>query len=336
MTAPVDSRTVDATQYTTATDGTTPTGNTQATQSSTPVASMTYADLKEYLGLPDLPNPCMEALSIETLVSALNNEARRQGVQAAVNDIEVKGDRMAAENEKKLEEIAKQLEESRNQSFWDKFCKVFQVIGAVFGAIASVATIALGAVTGNPLLIAAGVLGAIATIDSVVSLASDGKYSIAAGLTELGKAMGMSDEAAQWFAFGVQMLVTITTIALSFGAAATASSAKVADMVAKAGKALDVLAKTTTIANIGQGITGMASAVGSTGKTISAYNAAMAEANKVDIDAILERLRSIIEVDEEFVQHQMEEAQALDEACSDIVEGCAETNTAILTGCAPA
>ncbi len=283
------------------------------------------------LDLPDLPLS-MRGVSIDQLLTAISDEARRNGVQSAVNNIETQGEAMEAENAKKLEEIKKELDKLKNQSFWQKFCKVFQVIGAVIGAIASAATIVAGAMTGNPLLIAAGVVGMVSTIDSAVSLASDGKYSIAAGFTALGKKCGMSDEAAQWLGMGVSLGITLTSVALGFGAAGVANSAS---KVADASKLLNVISKATAATNIASGVTGIGSGVGQIGLTVAQYQVAQSKAKQVDIDAILEGLRNTIKMNEALIEEELKAADDLISAVNDIVEDCGQTATAILTA-APA
>lgn len=295
---------------------------------------MSPAELLDTLDLPELPLS-MRGVSVDTLLQAVADEQRRNGVQSAVNNLEVQGEQMSAEGEKRLEEIKKQLDELKNQSWWDKFCKAFQIIGAIFGAIASVATIAVGACTGNVGLIVAGTIGLLATTDSIVSLASDGKYSLAAGFTELGKAMGMSDEAAQWFGFGMNLAVMLTTIAVSFGASSAASSGKVvqsvSEMTGNAAKAMSAMSKVSSVGNIAQGVTGIGSAVTSAGLAVSNYNLAHIEANKVDIDAVLEQLRNNIKMSQELIEEELKASDQLMTDVKEILEDCSQTATAILT-----
>ena len=307
-------------------------GSTQ-TEDAMP-SGMSPAELLDTLDLPELPLS-MRGVSVDTLLQAVADEQRRNGVQSAVDNIEVQGDQMAAEGEKRLEEIKKQLDELKNQSWWDKFCKAFQILGAIFGAIASVATIAVGACTGNVGLIVAGTIGLLATTDSIVSLASDGKYSLAAGFTELGKAMGMSDEVAQWFGFGMNLAVMLTTIVVSFGAGSAASSSKVvqsvSEMTGNAAKAMNAMGKVASVGNIAQGVTGIGTAVTSAGLAVSNYNLAHIEANKVDIDAVLEQLRNNIKMSQELIEEELKASDQLMADVKEILEDCSQTATAILT-----
>ena len=170
------------------------------------------------LGLPEIPLSS-SPLSLDTLINAIGDDVRRQACRDGVSSLELKAEQQAEVNEKELQEIADRLEEMKKKSVLNGFLKAFKIIGAIVGAIASVASIVAGALTANPLLIAAGAVGLVSTVDSVVSLASDGKYSIAAGFTELGKKLGMSDEAAQWFGFGMNMAIMVVSIGVSLARA---------------------------------------------------------------------------------------------------------------------
>ena len=234
---------------------------------------------------------------------------------------------------KKLQEIADRLEEMRKKSVLNGFMKVFQVIGMVVGAIASVASIAAGALTGNPLLIAAGVVGMTMTVDSALSMASDGKYSIAAGFTELGKKMGMSDEAAQWFGFGMNMGIMLVSIGVSFGAGFGSSASSAAQLSSEAvKKAVDVTSMAAKISNIASGILTTATGAGTIAGAVFDYNIASSQADSKLLEAILERLRESIEMDRAMVEAEMERASELMSQVRDIVGDCVDTQAAILTG----
>ena len=297
-----------------------------------PEANSDTAALLSSLELPSLTPP-MSSLSLDTLLQAIGDEDRRNTVQVAADKLRSDGESLQAEGQKKLEEIAKKLEELAKSKTLGIFSKIFQVVGVIVGAIAAAATITVGALTGNPLLVAAGVMTAIMTVDSVVSLASDGKYSISAGFTELGKKMGMSDEAAQWFGFGVQMALIVVTVALSFGGAAAANTGNAATTVSeKVGETMSqVITKSSTIANVAGGV----NMVGEGGATIAgaviSYNIAMCEKENLDIDAILEQIREAIKRGEEFVEFEMEASQNLLGRVREIVQESVETTTAIVT-----
>lgn len=287
--------------------------------------------------LPSLPSP-NGSLNLEQLMNALMNKSRQLSVQSAVESLEMRGEQIKAENEKQLEELQKQIKENSKKSFWNKFLKAFKIIGAIVGAVASIATTVIGAMTANPLMIAAGVIGILGTVDSITSLASDGKYSLAAGFTELGKACGMSEETANKFSMGMTALTMIATIAVSFGAAGASSASKIAtataEMSAKAASALSGMAKIGHAANIGSGVVQMGSGVGTAAVAVIDHRIAQSKANTIDIDAILEHLREMIALEQSFVEHEMEKTQEMLSSVKSLVEDCAETSMAIQTGAA--
>lgn len=286
-------------------------------------------------GLPSLPSP-NGSLNLEQLMNALMNKSRQLSVQSAVESIEQHGEQIKAENEKQLEELQKQIKENSKKSFWNKFLKAFKIIGVIVGAVASIATTVIGAMTANPLMIAAGVVGVLGSVDSITSLASDGKYSLAAGFTELGKACGMSEETANKFSMGMTALTMLATIAVSFGAAGASSAAKIAtataDMSAKAASALAGMAKIGQAANIGSGVAQIGSGVGTAAIAVIDHRIAQSKAATIDIDAILEHLREMIALEQAFVEHEMEKTEEMLSSVKSLVEDCAETSMSIQTG----
>lgn len=131
------------------------------------------------------------------------------------------------------------------------------------------------------------------------------------------------------------MAVMVAGIAVSFGAAAASNSAKAvqtaADISDKAAQGLSALQKVSTTANIGQGGVGAASGVGSAALAVVEYRLANIEADKIDIAAILEQLRSDFKASEDLLKSQMETAENIMNSVMDIVSECSQTNTAILT-----
>lgn len=153
--------------------------------SSSPNASSSSSDL------PRLAPPTAGGLSLETLAQMISNETRTQATKDGVASIDAKGKERAEINEKKLEEIMDRLDSMKSKGILDVFKKIFSWVGVIVGAIASVATIVAGAATGNPLLIAGGAVMLTMSINSAVSMATDGKVSISAGIAAGLKACGV-------------------------------------------------------------------------------------------------------------------------------------------------
>lgn len=313
---------------------------------------MTLNKALEQLGLPVLSIP-VGSMSLDSLMSAIGNEARRQACKDGVNSLELKAQQQKEVNDKQLEQLAKQLEEMQKKAVLNGFLKAFKIIGMIVGAIASAATIVAGALTGNPLLVVAGCIGMAMTVDSILSEATDGKVSLMAGFEKLGKAMGMNDEAAKWFAFGMQMAIMVVAIGVSLGAglAGTSSSAakvgadavKVGTEVAKVGaevakvgaqaaqKAINVILAAQKILNFTSAGLGVAQGATTVASTVVDYNVAQTKITAKELEAILERLRESIEMDRALVENEMERANDLMAKVTEIVKGCAETQAAILT-----
>ena len=332
----INNSTIAGTNFTTATTGAGKTTSSTSGDTTIPDADeKNLQALLSELGLPDLPLSS-SSLSLDTLLSAIGDDVRRQACRDGVASLELKGEQQAEINEKELQEIADRLEEMKKKSVANAFLKAFQVIGAIVGAIASAASIVAGALTGNPLLIAAGAVGLTMTIDSVVSLASDGKYSIAAGFTELGKKMGMSDEAAQWFGFGVNMAFMIGSIAVSFGAGFASSASSIANTASQSvQKAVQISTMTSQISNIASGVVSVGSGAATIAGAVFDYNISQSQADSKELEAILERLRQAMKMDQDLVEAEMARANDLLSKVKEIVGECVETQGAILSA-APA
>ena len=289
-------------------------------------------DIVVELKLPVLSMPT-GSLSLDTLMSAIGDEVRRQSCKSGVESLETKAAQQKEINEKELQEIADRLEEMRKKAALSGFMKIFQVIGMIVGAIASAASIAAGAITGNPLLIAAGVIGIGMTIDSVMSVASDGKYSIAAGFTELGKACGLSDEAAEWFGFGMNMAVMFVSIGVSFGAGFGSAASKAAELSSEAiKKAADITIMAARITNVASGVLTTATGAGTIAGAVLDYHIAQSQIDSKLLEAVLERLRESIEMERALVKAELERASELMGKVREIVGECLETQMAVQTG----
>jgi hypothetical protein len=292
---------------------------------------MTLNDALQKLGLPVLSIP-IGGMSLDSLMNAIGNDVRRQACKDGVNSLELKAQQQKEVNDKQLDQLAKQLEEMKKQKVLSGFMKAFKIIGIIVGAIASVATIAAGVLTGNPLLVAAGVIGMAMTIDSVLSMATDGKVSMMAGFEKLGKAMGMSDEAAKWFAFGMQMAIMVVAICVSLGAGLASTSASAANVSSQAAqRAIDVTIMAQKVLNFTSAGLNVAQGAGTVAGAVIDYNVAKTKITAKELEAILERIREAIEADRKLVESEMERVNDLMAKVTEIVKGCAETQTAILT-----
>lgn len=304
-------------------------------------SAVTSGKLKDYT-LPTLSLP-VGTLSLDTLMSAIGDDVRRQAVQSGVQSLEAKADHQAEVNEKQLAELKKQIEEMAKKKVLNGFLKAFQIIGAIVGAIASVATIAAGALTANPLLIGVGIAAAVMTVDSVVSLASDGKYSMMAGFTALAKACGADDKTAQWIAMGIQIALTVVVVAASCGAALGAGAGAAASTAGSVASTAGQATKTAlSITQLAQKITNclnatlqVANGSATIANAVISYKVEDSKASTKELEAILERIRESIKSDQKLVESEMERANKLLSSVKDIVDNCLSTQATVL-GASPA
>ena len=119
---------LDTSLYTDKVDQTQGDSKVQGNVSSLPSTSASALDgILQDLELPTLP-VSMRGIQIDQIMTALANEARRNGVRDAVDSISTHGDEIKAENDKKLEKIQQEMKKLEKEDFWDGFCKVFKVI----------------------------------------------------------------------------------------------------------------------------------------------------------------------------------------------------------------
>ena len=291
---------------------------------SSPDASSPASDL------PKLAAPTAGGLSLETLAQMISNEVRTQATKDGVASIEAKGKERAEINQKKLEEIMDRLASMKSKGILDIFKKIFSWVGVVLGAIASVATIAAGAATGNPLLIAGGAVMLTMSINSILSMATDGKVSIGAGIAAGLEALGVREDIAAYTGMAFELAITLVGVGLtmfgSFGSAAETARKTLADVA-------DITLKVTNISSsvvqMGSGATGIAGAVYD-------FRISNSYADTKLLEAVLERLRQALEVEQDFMKGVMERAGKLTEDVNELVEGCNESLTNVLTSAPPA
>ncbi len=316
--------------------------------------------------LPELPAPSaslsaggglsMAGLSLETLLDAVGFEQRRAETKAGTASLKAHAQERAEANAEKLKNVQEQLEKSRSRGFLDGLLKAFKYIGMALAAIGAVALMA----TGGGAAIAIGVISLVLLASSITEEATGGKvgFSPAFITGKIMEAAGASETAIMWTKFAVDL---VTSIALAVGgglasagkigssaAKATAdatstavettaeTASKAADAVAKAAttaeklrKAAAITARVTTAlggANtVAQSATSIASAVNE--KDIS-----FLQAQQKRLEAILEKIAMANELDIEHIKQMMQRSEQTLQTVSDIVQECAQTNTAVLAG----
>jgi hypothetical protein len=321
------------------------------------------------LGIPALATPSLAGLSLEQLVEAIGGAGRRLALQQGLDAVKAKGEEIKELNAKKIEEIQKQLEALKEKEKLSPFLKAFKWIGLALGAIGTALAVGAAVMTGNPALIAGALIGAAMLVNSIVSTASDGKYSLAAGVGALAKEFGASDSAAQWIGFAVEMALVVVGAALSIGGAwkvahnVADASAKVATGAVEAGtqaastavqagtQAATGAAEVTTqvftstqkwisIISAATSILSGANSVAQGSVAITSatydYDIARAKAEMKDLQAILLKIQTAMEIENDFVEAVMERTQSLLGDVKEIVQDNINAQTAVLTGGTPA
>lgn len=281
--------------------------------------------------LPDLPVPT-GPLNLNTLMKALAFDTRKQACKDGIDSLENRSKDQAELGKAQLDELAKQISAMEKKDFWGGILKVFQWIGALIGVIASAASLVAGALTANPALIAAGVIGCIMATESIISMATDGKVSLLNGFTELFKACGMEEETAQKWAMGVQALITVATIAVSVAAAVSKVPGKAVELSST------VLEKIFTISmkcQMGLNITsaGLAGVQGSLGIANSIFqsDADHTKANSKELEALMEQVRMAFEAEQGLLKSEMERISVLMEKTTELVNDCNRTQSKIVS-----
>jgi hypothetical protein len=297
-----------------------------------PISEDDLAFLRD--ALPKLAVPLLAGnISLEELVKAVGMETRQITTKTGLETLKTKAAETEEANQKKLEEVQTQLEKLKEKEKLSPFMKAFKWIGMVLGAVVAVATAAIGAMTANPLLIAGAAIMLVMTVNSIVSEASDGKYSIGAGVAALAKECGASEETAQWISMGVEIGITVLGAVLSFGAGAAGSAAKAAEM---AGKVAQIIAKVSQFASLASGLTTMAQGGLGVYDAVLTSDVTKSKATQKDLEAILARIAEAQDIETKFLESVMKRAEELLAAVQEIVQGNAEAQTAILGNQAPA
>ena len=253
----------------------------------------------------------------------ISNETRTQATKDGVASIDAKGKERAEINEKKLEEIMDRLDSMKSKGILDIFKKIFSWVGVILGAIASVATIVAGAATRNPLLRAGG------AINSAVSMATDGKVSISAGIAAGLKALGVPEDIAGYVGMACELAITIVGIGLTMGGSS-------ASAISSAKQTLSKVAETTLkVTNIASSVVQMGSGATNIAGSVYDYKISTSYADTKELEAILERIQQAQDMELDFLKGVMERAEKMLEDVNNIIEGCTESQTAILTNVAP-
>lgn len=259
-------------------------------------------------------NVSIMGMDEETVMMMLGTETAEVEKKGAVNAIKNRAKLREAENAKIIQNLKEQAEKLENQSFWDKFCKVFKIVASVIGVVAAVA----GAVFsgGSSLAIAAAIIGGIMAAENVVSTATDGKIGLGALCTKI-----FGEEAGPWVSMGISLALTAVTMGMGIGAAVKGASdgANAAAKIFKIGTQI-----AGGVANVGAGITGIGSAINS-------YNITQLKISNKEMEAMLAKLRQLSEEDTKHLEEVMETQNELVNGVKDVIDTINVAEQAIVT-----
>ncbi|MDR2367088.1 MAG: type III secretion system protein [Deltaproteobacteria bacterium] len=310
---------------------TTPSGNANTlgtSETGTKKATITDSLLNE---LPQLLAPIMASgIALEVLVEAISSEERRTTIKSATESLKYKAEQQKAANDEALSQLLTQIQKLAQKEVVKPISKAFRIFGMIFGAIAAVATTALGVVTGNPLLIAAGVLMIALTVDNILSEATDGKTCLNALVIHIATKAGVSEDKARWIALAVTLALTLTTVALSLGSAFYAKGLELAT------KAASVIQKIQLATSLASSANSVASGAMSIVTAFIDYDIAKSKALTVQLEAILERIKQAIDVEEDFIKFLVENQSAVMTQVAKIVKEAADAQSQIMSGGSPA
>lgn len=273
--------------------------------------------------------PELSALCTEAILSMLGFEERKSAVDSGINAIETHRQQRAEVNQERIENLQEQAKKAEDNSLLSKIKEAFSYIGMALGALAGIGSFILGCCTGNPLLIAGGLMLTLSTAEQIMSTASDGKISLQ-GLGEyIIDKHGGNKEACMYTCMAITMAIGLIGAGLTAGGASGATLAKLSTNAQQITAAFQTA---SNIMNAGNSIV--------TGSVNIAYavNSAQLQnikAEGLDIEAILQRIAVAMELDTEQIKKILEKSNDMAEGVKQILNDCNKTVGAVLTG-APA
>jgi hypothetical protein len=310
------------------------TGPTQTGQNTiVPPASGSAAGAGSTQGAtpPVLPAPTglPGDVDMEALIKLISEQSRKEGIQGAIDSIKARGETKIKNLNEQIEQIKKQLGEAKNQESMSPWKKVLSWIGAVVGVIAAVAAVVATAGAATPLLVGAVIMAGVALASLGMQIAQEatgGKYFPGYLVSKLLQKFGVDEKIANIAGaavVGLLMLAgSITGLIMSGGASASTTVSS----IQKVAKIIKVVAATI------QAVTTMAAGGLTIASAVSAYDSAKAGISLKELQALLEKLRSMTEQEEDFLKALVEEQKMITEIVQKIVDGSAETVEAILSG----
>lgn len=278
-------------------------------------SSPSYSALMETLGalMPQMSGDMVDIFLAE--ISAKMKDVEEQAnTDKYKNDQETKRAQLA-EKKAKLDEADKKIQEAidkRNSG------NIFDIIGMIFQAIGAALAIALGAVlsavcpVAGALMIAAGVVGIVMLVDSVVQKATG--MGIAGNIA---KACGASPEECAKADMGFRISMAIVGIVLAIASAAVSGGATFANAVQQLSTAVQSFQKA---AQTVQNITTMASAATEITSTAIRTDAAVTEADAKKLQATVKDTEALMQTLDEMIDMALSRLIAASNRFNDMLD----------------
>jgi hypothetical protein len=283
---------------------------------------------------PVLATPARGAMNLDVLVKALGDDERNIAVKNGLASLDDRKKEMAETAEKKLKEIKTRLETAEKKAALSFFQKLTKWIGLIAGVVGAVATTVVGFASLNPLVATAGVMMAIMAINSIVSEATDGKVSIAAGISNALQRLGVDEKIAGIVGQVFTVAVVVVAAVMTMGAGAFGWGSNLA--------ANTVSATGMSLTNLGHGLSSVATAISGLNSIISGsvniYSSTLDRdigyslANTKELEAIMEKVQAAMEVEKDFLKATMEKYRNITEKVMDLIDSNDQAQTAILSG----
>lgn len=196
----------------------------KATSALLPTASNPDA-ASSHPDLPKLPAP-LGPVSLDVLMTALTASNRRASAKAGIESLEAKGQQQKDINNEQLVKMKENMDKLKEKSALEDWLPILKVVAIAVAVVAAVGAVAAAVCTGGAALpLAAAVIGVLLSGDTILGMATDGKYCLAAGITAACVACGMDHEVAGKVALGIEIAICVATIALGVGAARAGAKA---------------------------------------------------------------------------------------------------------------
>ncbi|MDR3323503.1 MAG: type III secretion system translocon subunit SctE [Zoogloeaceae bacterium] len=264
------------------------------------------------LELPKLVAPMLSALgvSLEELVRLVGSEERKVATETSTQSLKAKAKERKEICDKNLEELKKQID--KENSPLGQFLKAFKFIAIIVQAIGAAVAFA----TGNAPL---GILLTALMVDQIISAATNGEQGLTAWVTNIAKECGASDEVAQWVGFAFTIATVIATVGVSVGT----SMGQVLTATEK------MLTAVTTMVSAGQQIAQGGLAIG---QAVENYQVATSKAHQKELQAMLERIRTAIDLEQDFLKIMLEKFQNMLAKVNEVISNTSDAQAAVLAG----